>query len=463
MRRFLVLLLFILLAIKVAATLARGPVALELDALGYWRLSSLVMSGDLFMLAEPIAFRTPVYPYFLAIIRAISGPWALLWIAVIQGLLTLATLWIAGRIAVRITKLPRAMPLTLLAALPAISALTFAAAVLTETLFIFLMMLNLLAVMDYAKYGTKGRAAWLGVTLAITLLTRPIVILLWIPHLLFLLFIHFRCWRRAKKTPQRGRLRLHQRFAHAAIAAGVVAILCAPWLLRNQHLFGSPQLTEFVGRNVWVVTFQDESGAGLELPESTASEQLQRRLARVQASEGWRHTWSVSDALVDSGLNDAQADRLMKRVAIDAISNHQELFVKKALRRVVNFWRCAATDLPPQGAAGNYRGQGTWQASVPPVDMAIEYRWSQSVWGNTLLTAIIGMATLLLLINAPTRPYGLWILLIFSYFAVVTGVLEIPAYRYRVVIEPLAAMTIGAAAAVLLSWRRKPAAVEIAR
>ncbi len=475
LRRFVVLLLFILLALKVAATLARGPVAIEMDALGYWRLSSLVMSGDLLMLGEPIAYRTPGYPYFLAIIRIFSGPWALLTTVVIQGGLTLASLWIAGRIAVRITKLPLAMPLTLLAALPAVSALTFVAAILSESLFIFLLMLNLLAVIDYATHGTKCRASWIGVTLAVTLLTRPIVLLLWIPHVVFLLFIHVRRrWQRRRRLRHLrvgDQIRLHHqidhaahlRLGHAAIAALAALLLVAPWLVRNHHLFGSPLLTEFVGRNVWIVTFQDGSGAGLELPATAASEKLQWRLANVGASDAWRNTWSVSNALVASGLNDAQADRLMKRVAVDAISNHREAFAKKAFRRVVNFWRSAATDLPQQGDIANDHGQYTWRSSVPPIDWAINYRLSQSVWGNTLLTVVLAVATAVLIINSPTRPHGLWIFLIFSYFAIVTGVLEIPAYRYRVVIEPLAAMTIGAATAVVLSWRRKPAAVEMAR
>jgi hypothetical protein len=69
---------------------------------------------------------------------------------------------------------------------------------------------------------------------------------------------------------------------------------------------------------------------------------------------------------------------------------------------------------------------------------------------------------MVLIVNYPTRPYGIWLLLIFSYFAVVTGVLEIPAYRYRMVIEPLVAMTVGAAVAVLLSRVRKTAVTEAA-
>ncbi|MCG8651097.1 MAG: glycosyltransferase family 39 protein [Pirellulales bacterium] len=462
MRRLLVLLLLIVLAAKVAATLARGPVPIEQDAGQYWRLSSLVMSGDVLMVNEPIAYRTPLYPYFLAFVRLCGGQWALPAIIIIQGLLHLASLFIAAYIAARITKLPAAMTWTLVAALPAVSALTFVATTLSETLFLFFLMLNLLAVLDYAKFNTKGRAIWLGVTFALALLTRPIVLLLWLAHVGLLLWIDVRRKRRLRDTATPNRVQLHHRLGHGLIAAAIIFCLAAPWLTRNYHLFGKPFLTEFVGRNVWVVTFQDGSGAGLQLPPTKAGETLQRRLANVGGVDDWRMTWQVSNALVASGLSDSQADQLMKQVAWEAMSNHRKTFAWKTFRRVVNFWRCAATDLPQQSSPGDYRQQQTWQRNVPPIDWALRYRLSQSVWGNTALVAVLALATLLLLVNTPTRPYAFWLLLIFSYFAVVTGALEIPAYRYRIVIEPLAAATIGAAIAVALSWRRKPVALEAA-
>lgn len=478
LRRLFTVLLFAFLIAKAVGTLARGPVGIEMDAFGYWRLSGLILGGDLLMLQEPIAYRTPGYPYFVAFSRAVAGPWALHTIVVMQSLLSLGSVLIAGLLAKRWTRLPWALPLTFLAAAPAVSAWTYNAAVLSESLFVFLLMLNLLAVTDYLSKETWGRATWVGATFALTLLTRPIVLLLWVPHLCLLLVAYLQQWlaqRRIRKrhrvevrSPGGGELQLaarkerqlNHRVGRICLAGGVCAALIAPWLARNHHLFGSPRLTEFVGRNIWIVTFQDGSGAGLDLPTGVASDELQKRLRFVHQTDGWRDTWTVSNALVASGLSDAQADRLMQEVSADAIAVNQEAFAAKAFRRVVNFWRCAATDLPPQGGEQNYRGQVAWDESVPPIDWAIENRFSQSVLGNTLLTALLGAATLLLMINSPTRPYAIWVFLVFSYFAVVTGVLEIPAYRYRLVVEPLVAATIGGAAAVALSWRRKN--VEIA-
>ncbi len=452
LRRFLILLLFALTAAKIGAILARGPVSIENDAYGYWRLSSLVLSGDPFLLGEPIAYRTPIYPWFVALIRKLSDA-PLLTIVIVQGVLALASIAIAALIAGRATNQPRAVLLTWATALPAFSAFVFSAAVLSETLFIFLVMLNLLAVSNYAKQETIGRAICVGISFALALLTKPIVLLLWIPHLVFLIHSYVRKRKRFGRRVVR-KTKLRHCLGHLGIAFVAVMLIVSPWLLRNQSLFGHPFITEFLGRNIWIVTFQDGSGAGLMMPDNQDAQELKRRLANVGASEDWQSTWKVSRALVASGLSDAQADRLMKRVAFSADAADLSKSNYKRVRRIANFWRCAATDIPIQGGAGNYRGQQIWKINVPFIDWVIEHRWSQSVWLNTLLALVTGLATLYLMIEATTRPFGIWIALIFGYFTVVTGVLEIPDYRYRIVVEPIAAMTIGSAIAMMFAKRR---------
>lgn len=463
LKKFISLLLLILITFKVAAVLLLGPASIELDAWQYWRLSALVMDGDLLLLEAPIAYRTPVYPWFIAIVRSVAGSWAYGAVIVLQGLMWVGSFAIAAHLAARISRMPRAAPLTLLVSLPTLSFATYATTALTESLFVFLLMLHLLAVLNYAKHETPGRAVWVGVTFAASLLTRPIVLLLWVPHAVFLLWIHYRKFRRLGKQSLR-RLKLGGLAIHAALAVLTMGLLIAPWLLRNEYLFGKPFLTEFVGRNVWIVTFQDGSGAGLDLPSTDASEQLQRRLANVSVTdESWRHTWTTSKALVASGLNDPQADRLMKQVSVDAISAGSSTFAWKAFRRNANFWRCAATDLPLQGQPdGQYRLQRVWAFDVPGVDWALEHRASGSVLINTILTAALGLISIVLIYNRPTRPYAVWIVLILAYFTVVTGILEIPNYRYRVILEPLVSTLFGAGLAVVLSWRRKPAKVQSA-
>lgn len=435
------------LVIKYAAVIALGPAPLEMDALGYWQLSTLVINGDWLMLGEPIAYRTPLYPWFLAIVRWLAGELALPLVIGIQAGMLVASYWLAAGIARRVTGRAIAAPTTLLISLPAISGTVYAATVLTEALFVFLLMLHLSAVLKYREQrqrdgaGTQPHTVVLmAVTFAATLLTRPIVLGLWIPHLAFV------CWNWRRDT----RSTVSRTVTDALTAAAIVLVLTAPWMARNYRLFGEPFLTEFLGRNLWIVTFQDGSGAGLDLPASPVANELRQRIEPVPAAQ-WRETWPVSRALVASGLTDPQADRLMKRVALAAIEQDPLPFAYKAFRRTVNFWRCAVTDLPSLGsAAGDYRDQQFWSVELPTVRWLIEQRCSRHVWFNTFITAVIAAAVLVTVYTPSTRAAGIWLGLILVYFGVVTGFLEIPNYRYRMVVEPIAAAIVGSAVVLLL-------------
>lgn len=461
MRKLVTLVLLVLLAAKIAAVVARGPVALERDAFGYWHLSTIALHGDPLLTSEPIAYRTPVYPWFVALLRAAFGTDGLLAISFAQGFFAFASIVMAGLLATRISRLPLAMPFTLLAALPAVSSSTYCSAILSESLFVFLLMLHLWSVVSFAERGTSVKAIWVGITFVLALLTRPIVLMLWLPHLVLLAGIQLRGLR--KPVGKGGRPnRFGSRLAHLGIAAVVAASLCTPWMLRNDYQFGKPFLTQFLGRNLWVVTFQDGSGTGLALPDTAESRQLQRRLERVDADDQWQSTWNVSNALVASGLDDAAADRLMQTVATDAILAHQSEYLYKAFRRTVNYWRCPATELPnpnsqsnPNSPSNSFFGQRTWHQDSPFLEWVIERRGSQSVAANTAILFLLMFSLLVLLINPVTRVYAVWLALILGYFCVVTGTLEIPDYRYRMVVEPLVACVIGASAAVLLSRRRR--------
>ena len=160
----------------------------------------------------------------------------------------------------------------------------------------------------------------------------------------------------------------------------------------------------------------------------------------------------------------------MKRVAIDAISENRWTFSKSAIRRVVNFWRTAATELPgpelalPEPAlataapadadivAERYQFQTVWSWRPRWLEAWIEHRWSRSVRANNVLAAITGIATSIMVLHRPTRPFGIWIAMIFAYFSIITGLIEVPTYRYRMVIEPLAAVAVGCGWTCLREW-----------
>ena len=94
---------------------------------------------------------------------------------------------------------------------------------------------------------------------------------------------------------------------------------------------------------------------------------------------------------------------------------------------------------------------------MPVIEFALQHRFSQSVSLNTVLLSGLAFCVMLLIVNYPTRVYGIWLFTILAYFSLVTGILEIPDYRYRIVVEPVVVLSFGAALAILLSRLRKTA------
>ena len=453
MRHLLLLIAMIVISIKALGVFSGGPVPLQRDSLGYWQLSTLVIQGDIFMMGDPIAYRTPGYPWFLAIVRLIGGNYSLWLIALIQSILYVGSIWFAAIIAQQITKLANAKLITTCCLLPAVSAIQYTTACLSETVFTFTLLVHLSSVLGYSQKPGAWKAVLLGMSYAILILIKPIALLLWIAHAALLFYYLIR----SKKHIHTRGFHFYKK-SHVIFALVTLLGLISPWLARNHLIFGKPLLTEFVGRNLWIVTFQDGSGAALPFSNTKPTESLQQRVQVSSVDVIPRSTWLVSNQLVSSGLNDAQTDQLMRRVALDAIAKNQMKFAEKTLRRCVNYWRCAHTNpLKQGGKASEFKPQYFWSIPQAGIEWLVSYRFSQSVLGNTALTGLLAVSLLLLLHNHPSRPPALWIAIIFLYFSVITGVFEIPDYRYRLIMEPLAGTTIGSAIATVISKRERTA------
>ncbi|WP_147871458.1 ArnT family glycosyltransferase [Stieleria maiorica] len=456
------LLVFLLIA-KVVGVVLRGPSPLVLDAAGYWELGGLVAEGDWLMMQRPIAYRTPAYPWLIGLFRAVfDNPLPAL--VCFQSLLWIATIGLIAALAAELSRRRQAAWIVVILAIPMLSSVVYVATVLTETLFVFSLVLHLWSVARLTRRPSVWGGLFVGLTLGLAILTRPVAMLVWIADLIYVIT----CWY---WIPTRSASVICRRRGWISVAlAGIVTVGCvSPWLARNQALFGKAMLTEFVGRNIWIVTFQDGSGAGLDLPESAAAAQLKSQLGdqaweQLSADGRWRETWTVSKALAASGMDDPSGDRLMKAVAADAIAASPLAFGKKTLRRWVNFWRTRATELPDQVAdlesgregsreklsADLFARQTVWGVKVAPVATALRHRWSNSLAGNTFLMFVTIASTMLLVWRRPTRAAGLWLAAITGYFCTVTAVLEIPAYRYRLVVEPIVLLAIASAMAPFL-------------
>ena len=452
MRRYVWLLILALLIAKVAGVVARGPSPIVMDAKGYWELGEMAAGGDWLLKDAPIAYRTPMYPWLIAAVR-LGFDRSLFPLVLIQSVLWLATIGLVAVMSVWWTGDRRNGWLTLALAIPMVSSVTYVSAVLTETLFVFLVVAHLAATMGLARRPSIGAGLLVGMTLGAAVLTRPIAMLLWIPGIFYLILVwYFLPHERGAPCRKRGWMSI-------LLSVLVCTAMVTPWMLRNQSMFGNPFLTEFVGRNIWIVAFQEGSGTGLDLPESESAEALKDSIGeewKTLAESGrWRDTWTISNALTASGVDDARADQMMKAVALEALNGNRSTSLYKAARRCINFWRTRATVIPKQVAdleatpdrseelfAGE---EALWGVKVAPIDTALRFRASNSLFANTLVMIAVIAGTILLIGWRKTRAGALWFGLVLVYFGTITGLLEIPAYRYRMVVEPLMLMVFVAA------------------
>src|SRR3989338_3403803 len=164
---------------------------LELDAREYYQIGQNLAEHGQFSQSpsEPYApdsFRTPVYPFLIALSLQIFNSFYP--ILILQALLAALTVLIVYRLSVRL--LPGRwpfVPATLVALDPI--GIVYSNLLMTETLFLFLLTLALLI---FTKSTLESRGdnrdlAWVGILLGLATLTRPIS--LFLPFLLALLCV----------------------------------------------------------------------------------------------------------------------------------------------------------------------------------------------------------------------------------------------------------------------------------
>ncbi|MEM6978832.1 MAG: hypothetical protein AAF539_04125 [Planctomycetota bacterium] len=447
-----------LVGLKIQWIVGFGSAPLKLDAAEYFELGGHVAGGDLWLANAPIAYRKPGYPWMIGLAHTISSE-PLRCLISIQAISRWLTVAAAGMFAWQLASLfdrPRGVIakwcglLAVVFILPCISAPIYVNVALTETWFTMWLMLHLNAVVAYVKDPQWRWSVAAAGTFAMTLLVRPIVTWLWLPHVLFGLW-H---WISRSQSTSKWSSRFPKQGLQFIAMTMLVLGMTAPWLLRNQRQFGEAFITKFVGRNLWIVTFQPQSGAGLSIADTTASRsllktfdltpELANAMPMSSALDSWRHTWTTHRSLETAGIQDPQIDDLMKAVATQSIANQPRLFAWKALRRSINFWRTPATSLPiskPKFGHDHQSGLRTW----------INLRLSQSVSFNSIVLLSLMAAIIALVLSTSTRSAGIWLAGVLSYFCVVTGCLEIPDYRYRMVLEPVVASVIAVALGLCFS------------
>lgn len=435
--RWVIVLLALLVVIELLKTIltcGMGQPVPGYDALEYWRLGEQLAAGDWWLRRAPVAHRTPGYPALLAVAQAWCDSSALLAVVVAQHLCVMATSILTAGLAWRITRSPTATLTAYAVSALSIARPWYANVLLTETVFALLLVVHLHALLSALRGLSLSTAVAAGVSFGACLLVRPVVQGLWLPEAVVLLTYG----RFADVHVERRR-----GVALVAVVLGTAVLVIVPWLVRNSVVFGQPFLTRFLGRELWISTFADGAGAGLPLPTGPDSERLRQLVRQAEQPVDLRGNWQVSNALTDAGLSDVEADALMRRVALAAIRKQPRVFVRSVARRGGNFWRVVEGtfgsygDVDPEAA--EKFGQRVWwsdtlRAVYRPVIEHAPVHW---LWFNTLAALLTWGGVIGLCWSRPTRAVGLLLGLMLLYFNATTALLEIPTYRYRLVIEPL--------------------------
>ena len=441
--------LLLLDIVKHGLLIAAGQTQPWGDSTVYWRMGAAVANGDWWLATDPVAYRTPGYPWFLGLLRNLFGTGALFAVVVAQHLCVVLTSVLTAAMTWKLTGSRHWGLVAWAGCVLSTARPLYANWLLTESLATVLLTAGLLFLLMTVHNDCRKWLAWAGLVLGLGVLVRPSLVAA-VPALLLAGF-----W-----VSKRSQLSPRQRLGLLAAGPLVFALVLAPWCARNQRLFDRFTLCIFTGRELWTAHFSPWPGGELDLPQDGPARELWLRVNPELINT--RHQWSVSNALVESGLNDAEADGVMERVAQQAIGRQFGRAAYRTLARCATFWYCWEwpTDLRedplPEQKSGLYADQFRWRCSViqPAVIDLLPYtpeRWKVT---SVLWSCLTWLGLAVLLVRSPTRSAAILLGSVLVMATLLTAALEIPLYRYRCVLEPLMLAVVVSAVASLWNAKR---------
>ena len=416
------LVLLAALAIRLAFVLATPGYELVHDARDYDRHAASLAAGDGYApsLGRPTAFRPPGYPYLLAGVYKLAGvdtrldPEGILAARLTGVLLGTLTVALIGVLAAQLWDRRAALVAMALAAVY-VPLILVGAAVMSETLFVTLLLATLVAGMAHRRSRHRYRwALFAGVLAGLAILTRANAAVLLLP-------LGLAVW------DARPRFTLRALGPPAALVVTAILVV-TPWTVRNQVVFGTfvPVSTQ-VG-SALAGTYNDQARTDEENPASWRSVRHIPEYDRIWASVSRR--------------SEPELDHELRDIAKRYIAQHPGYVAE------VGWWSTARM-LDLTGLKWSRHTMGT---------IGIEPRWADvsvaCFWAFALL-ALAGAFTR----RARQAPLFVWLVPVLMYLSVVFLVVETP--RYRTGIDPfivmLAALALLSAADARAGFRRRGA------
>jgi hypothetical protein len=419
--------LLLIEAAKLVAFHQAGPMPRAFDAAFYWQLGTQVAAGDVWMTTDAVAHRTPGYPWFLGLMQAVCGTRAWWAIVAVQYAAVWGTTALTGWWAYRLTGRPWLGVAAIAVCVASAARAGFASTLLTESLFTLELTATGYLLCRSETFTCRRSILALAVIWTLMSLLRPVAIALGPAWLIA-------WWRNHPSAAAK-------RWSAGLLTVLVLAVGLGPWIVRNVVVWHRPTLTVCLGRELWVTTLGPGQPEPPDLPATPEAHELVRRVSPDGTFTAWRNNWAVSHALTASGLSDVEADDLMGRVARQAMAVNPLRAGQRAVWRAIDFWR--ATYLRAMAdnddAAGLADEQQTW--GVPAcqqfrrgwLDRASESRLL--VVELTSLLALVGLVGLWL--SPATLRFAALSTALIAGVALLTVAVEFPAYRYRMVLEPV--------------------------
>jgi 4-amino-4-deoxy-L-arabinose transferase-like glycosyltransferase len=382
------------------------------DALGWNLVNGHGFSASAGPPYEPLVFRTPGYPAFLAGIYAIAGhsPNAVRWTQIVLSVLTCFLLY---ALAARLMRPGAAL---LAAALYAISpaAAWFTSLLLTESNQAFLLVLAIYLVCVCASAKRWYLYVGLGVVLAVAALSRPDYELLAVPLLAVL-------WLSAGFS----------RAVALRIGAAFVCFcaLLVPWMWRNEARFGEFTLATGTGHTLIAAKLEAEGKTGPALYQA-----LDQKYGRA-----FQEKYARPMTYVDGTLPDQDKLRLQEFKSF--VRSEPVTYAQQSIKRVAKLWYPRSWSEAAGFAADSsvYRSK---QQRLPLVGKAVLLVWDSLL----LLVAAFGFA-----LGLKDWKRFAPVLVSLAYFSAVYG-LVYSGPRYRVPLMPLVVLLTSYGLAQAYSW-----------
>jgi 4-amino-4-deoxy-L-arabinose transferase-like glycosyltransferase len=287
---------------------------------------------------------------------------------------------------------------------------------LTETLFVALLLLALLLTAQWVRRPGPARALGAGIVWGLANLARPTALLLPLALMAW-------AWAPMGRTIT-GRERTRQ----MALLVLAMALTIAPWTLRNAVVFRA--FVPVAAR-----------GGGALLAGNNPDAWYDARLKGGAANDLW-------DRMVRNefrGLSEPQAQAVAQKAALDFIRAHARDWPAAALAKLKRFWRLSA-----EGG-----GTGVWQRPGSPLTAILSRLDPLLLWSLAIFPAALwGLAVSLFDPRRGFHSLCLWVILYFCLLAVVF----FGSLRMRAPVEPLVALYAAAGIHDLLRrLRRAPA------